>query len=94
MQLAQDTQGTEMLLWKRAGVAIVIAMVAFTLLGAGLMAVAVPGTALVNQLAIGLFVGFWSGPFFGTAAAVGYHEHAKAHAATPAIVGTPKIAIA
>lgn len=74
MSVRSDVVMNEPLLWQRAGRAVVVSMLLFVAIGAGLMAIAVPDSSLAARIGIGLFVGFWSGPFFGTAAAVGYHE--------------------
>lgn len=77
MTIEPTSVRSDALLWKRAGIAIIVGIVVFSLLGASLVAIALPGTAVANLVGVGLFVGLWSGPFFGTVIAVAYHGRAE-----------------
>jgi hypothetical protein len=61
-------------LWKFAGIGIVIAIVLWAVLGFVVLAVSGAGLDLVPQLGASLFIGFWGGPVFGMAGAIGYYE--------------------
>lgn len=88
MSNGSNPAGDEMLLWRRAGIAVLLSVALFVALGAALMTVALPGSSMAARLTIGAFLGFWSSPFFGTALATGYHLHRR-HAAAP-VVALPR----
>lgn len=68
------TSSPEQLLWARVGRGVLLGMALFTLIGFAIATLGYPSMSLAGAVGIGLFVGFWSGPFFGSAGAVGYHE--------------------
>jgi hypothetical protein len=61
-------------LWSYAGKGILIAMLVFAVLGFVVLSISAPDLDLVPKLGASAFIGFWGGPVFGMAGAVGVHD--------------------
>lgn len=89
MTMPQGQNGlSEQLLWSRAIRGLVLGVILFTVAGFTLMGLGYPAMSLAGRAGVSLFIGFWSGPFFGSVIGVAYHqaksEHAEAAPALPA----------
>lgn len=71
----------ERALWHFAARGILVAMVAFAAIGFLVMTISGSDIDMGPRIGASLFVGFWGGPVFGMAGAVGYYElvHARRH---------------
>ena len=69
----------ERAMWTFAGLGILIAMVAFAAIGFVVLTISGSDIDMGPRLAASAFIGFWGGPVFGMAGAVGYHDviHAR-----------------
>lgn len=61
-------------LWSYAGKGILLAMLIFAVLGFTVLSISAPDLDMVPRLGVSVFIGFWGGPVFGMAGAVGVHD--------------------
>lgn len=81
-----DGAGNEKLLWGRVVRGVALGMVLFLLLGYGLASLGSPSMSVAGRVGVALFVGFWTGPFFGSVVGVGYHQTKCSRKAAPPLL--------
>ncbi|MGH1493109.1 MAG: hypothetical protein ACRBK7_27550 [Acidimicrobiales bacterium] len=80
----------EDVLWKRAAYGLVFGLAAAGVLGFALITVLQPDETFMSRLGLAAYLAFWSGPFIGLSAGVGYHELAKDRASSDSKVPSTK----
>lgn len=69
-----ESPSPEQLLWARVGRGVLLGMALSALVGFALVSLGYPAMSFTGRIGVALFIGFWSGPFFGSVAGVGYHQ--------------------
>lgn len=78
LALDQPASEAEDRLWPRVVGGLAVGFVAVTVLAFAMLSLIQPDVPLVGRLGFAAYIGFWSSPFVGFSAAVGYHQLTEA----------------